>query len=306
MASDEEIFKKYALLRLTKDVDIVFSDFPSKASASLNYLSEVSGVGLIKEEEGHWLKEDDPIQPEMHWVENITPSQLQKKREDNIQNITKVFSPLLAHRITQFETYTKYFYDSEKKRTPEATDFFEKALDLLPQNSADKETIVIKNILQQQINKNKDMSKPFVDPFHQAIKQAYLEKDLLKKAEILRPLYYTVDNRDLKDIQAFTSSKKPVSLNRFRTELKRDFAVQIKYCFQQYGDRGSDVMFWQQEIDAHNRVLRGYKTRLLGEKGAFGKGGLYAPDSKLIGLTTNQKPNTYTQLKIFDDSHFRD
>lgn len=323
MTNEDEIFKTYALKRLSEG-NPMLDDFPSYASESLAYLSKATGVSVLPANDTYLKTETDQFgEKQKYVVENIDESSLAKKRAQNIERLTAKLSPETAKKIKAFEEATKYIHHPDMVSKEDMAEFLGKSLALFSNND------VLSSKIRITINKKiQDLTGKKLTPQQQkSIEKKEKKKvafyDTLKKIHqpcsnedrivLYKTLLKNIDAQDYADVPVFgdvytygktqDEIKKAVSSQKahIKTELKRDIAEQIYKLYR--ADFRKEADFWKQELDAYQEGCSHYAKRLLGPKGAFAQGGVYGPDSKFAARPKNQPK--VTELSLFSDKDFQ-
>ena len=157
MPTDKEIFETYALKRLTEG-NPMLNDFPSHASESLAYLSKISGVAFLPDNDTYLKRETDQFgETQKYYVENITENELSAKRAENIERMTANLSTVLAKKIKRFEEFTKYLDNPQLLTASQIYDGLKKASKMF--QSDGKEQSKIKILLNKEASKFKSLTK---------------------------------------------------------------------------------------------------------------------------------------------------
>ncbi len=308
MPTDKEIFETYALKRLSEG-NPMLDDFPSQASESLAYLSLMSGVAVLPPNDTYLKTETDQFgENQKYYVENITDVELIKKRAQNIEKMTANFSSVLVKKIKRFEEYTKYLHTSELSTPSQIYEDLKKAARMFKSDGKEqskikillnKEAAKLKPKIQSKKTNTPTKKEQMRNTFYGILQNLHKTpsiKDRFNKYITLWHLAPYADPQDLKGFAYETPFQTTPDLKkRFTTELRRDILEKLYPLSARFSSR--DVIEgWYNMLKKYNKACSHFSSinekgqrRLLGQTGAFEKGGLYGPDSKFANPSENKK-----------------
>ncbi len=324
MQNLKQIFTHYVALRLTQDDQVEFSDFPSQASASLKYLSEITNVRMLPVEQTKRERDADPIQPEFYEVEDISTQELIQKRRQNIQNMIKTLPNSLAAQIVEFENWTTQLHRPDEQSKIETVKNLKKAAQKY------KDDTRLNDLIKTSIRK----ISPSIVKASERRKQKATEKKALNKKRFYEiiPLLHATHNpmekirlyKELVPLIGFQNEdvKGPVKGGRKRInyELKRDIYKNLaSLAFGRLSSRDRErfedlAEIYQKslfECLKRSKYPHEIDGKPLGPKGAFTAGGIYGPDSSFAAkkepvLKQNEPEKSVKVEKLFEPTLFSD
>ncbi|MBO4285371.1 MAG: hypothetical protein J5895_03975 [Alphaproteobacteria bacterium] len=325
MENTDEIFRAYVEKRLNGDSVVGSADFPSLASPSLNYLSELTKIDLLPIANTKWIREEDQTQPERYLIEDISSEELIKKREQNIENLLLALPDSLASKIATFEAHTKYLYsglDEDNKKTVRG---LKQALKTF---APDKETTELVETCLKRLSPEKhhafekrkqraeEAKKTKNKRFYEIIVALHATQNPFEKINLYKELVPLVgyQNNDIEDYVRGGQARINLEL---KCQIYKNLS-RISFGLVTVQERRA----LEQEVDFYQKKLfeclrrakpspksKGYPVKLIN---AFSKGGLYGPDSSFARpkgevdtkeAPTPKKPEII-ELTLFSDEDF--